>query len=86
MTEVIIVLAFLAFIGISQYYYSKEREKLIAAIMAKDLSELKTYETNRKSTKPQPMVPPDVALMDPEDADLFDKAIKETLKKKSEVK
>ena len=83
MSETIVILALLAFILISQYYYVKEREKLIAAILAKDLTDLKNYDNKPKSQKGNAAPSLDAVLMDPDDTELFDKAIRKSLEKVS---
>lgn len=74
----IIILALLVYIGITHYHYNNEREKLIKAILAKNLTELTDNEyleklkPNKTQTKPPDIVPFDADM----DEKLFDKAIK----------
>lgn len=92
MTEIILVIvivALLASIGVSQYNGIKERErlikdaiqereKLIKLIKAKDLREITDNEVMEKVTQEE-VKPPDVVELHPDDEATFDKTIEAQL-------
>jgi len=74
----IVIVALLALQGVSQYYYAKEREKLLKMIMAKNLTEVTDNERVEKIV-PIDEKPPEFIPVNPDNAEEFDDAIKKVL-------
>jgi ABC-type iron transport system FetAB permease component len=77
MIEIIVIIALLIYIAVSQYITIKEREKLMKLFMAKDLSEVTANEVVAKLPKQEPIKPSENIPMEDviEDEVLFDKHI-----------
>ena len=77
----IIILILTVTITLITYLNSKEREKLVKAILAKDLRELTDNEALEKIKKnPAPAAEPEFQAFDEADETVFDRAIKQQLK------
>ena len=77
----IVIIALICLIAISQYITTKEREKLLKILMARNLNEITENEVveKMKEDKPTQSIPSDVEEMNPDNDIAFDKHIESQL-------
>lgn len=76
-----IVIVLIVYIALQDFLNRKERNRLVNAFLAKNLTELNNVET--KPSKPTPDAPPEFVPISDMDNEDFDKAIKKQLGRES---